>query len=892
MNGNITVFDRIREKSTVVSAIVRFQNSALYPFLFAVLCAISGANGKEIYIPLISLLTAASIFGGLFSRDLKVFLVPAFLIYYSIGFDAEPEHYTVTEHAERPFFDMSSLPFLLVCLALLLCALTYRLIKTGAVKDILRKRGIFFSGIVLIDAALLLNGAFSPDWHIANLAYGLFTALPLTVFYCLFLAVIGNSENGVSYACKTLVAVGLSTVLQVAILSYRFNANDVLFIRYAGGAIHSVNRYLFFNSWGVPTIIAAVAAIAIPAAFYLAHSHRFPILGYMCASAFLVIPFALSTRSAMIIGTLVFLLCIIALCGKCKNRIFNRIMTALILISCTAVICYLLFTESETVALFLHRLKKAMRFNAAADADTFLSGRLEFWRNGINAFKNAPLFGSGFMHGADSPADVYFKMYHNIVIEFLGSMGIFGIFALAVHFKHGLEVMIRRPDADKFILLLVPVSLLGMSMADNFFFYPNFQLIYAAFLACAEISLENKRADRLARLKTPKSGKKPHVVFTFVEAGKGHIVPTRTVCDAFKKKYGDRCEITESYFFTETDDKNLESSEKLFTSAVRGHNLTPVMSVLCKLANLIAGDTFMLYFLFTYTISGMRSRKPALKHVKDLDADVIYSAHWSIPYHVNRLKKDRPYTVFFCPDIIPNGAFNVDCNNFLISNDAGYRHAKNIRMFAGGNITRIPFPARPETAELRNADKHVLRKKLGLEDIFTVSLSDGGYGMARMEKTVDELLGCADTPINVIAFCGTNEKLYTKLCSLKDKNPNVRLIALEYTNKITEYLAASDLFAGKGGANSVAEPISLGVPVIITKCITYVERWIKNYYVNTIGGALYIPNAKKAAREICRLAHSQRRLSILKKPLSDIPDTEYDAEKTADIIWESVEGIN
>ena len=892
MNGNITVFDRIRENSPFVRAIVKFLNSALYPFLFAVLCAISGVNGKDIYLPIIYFLTAVCLFGGLFSRDLKVFLVPAFLIYYSIGMDVAPDHYTQIDLLERPFFDMSSLKHLLICLALLITVLTYRLISTGVIKDILHKRGIFLSGILLIDAALLLNGAFTHDWHIANLAYGLFTALPLTVFYCLFLGVIGSSENGISYACKTLVATGFSVFLQVLILAYRFNECDNLFIRYANGTIHSVNRYHFTNSWGLPTIIAAVAAIAIPAAMYLAHSHRFPLFGYVSSAVFFSVTVFLNTRSAMAVGIFAMIVCFICLCGKCKNKIFNRIFTVILIISVAAMLYRLLSSPSEETLLLLKRLKKVLRLNTGVGAETFLSGRLTFWKNGLEAFKNAPVFGSGFMYGAEGAADVYFKMYHNTVIEFLGSMGIFGIFAFAVHIKHGVEVLVRRFSADKLMLLLVPISLLGMSMADNFFFYPNFQLIYAAFLACAEISLENKRSKRIADTKRLHDGKRPHVVFTFVEAGKGHIVPTRTVCDAFRKKYGDRCDITESYFFTETGNKNLESSEKLFTAAVRGHNHTPIMSIMCRLANIIAGDTFMLYFLFTYTVSGIRSRGPALKHLYELDADVIYTAHWSIPFHVNRMKKDRPYTVFFCPDIIPNGAFNVDCNRFLISNDVGCKHAKSIRMFAGGNITRIPFPARPEISALRSADKQALREALGLESIFTVSLSDGGYGIARMEKTVDFILKYADVPMNVIAFCGTNKKLYNKLCQLKDTNPYVKLIPFEYTDKITEYIAASDLFVGKGGANSIAEPISLGVPVIITRCITYVERWIKNYYVKITGGAMYIPNAKKAALEICALAHSKRRLAILKKPLQSIPDSEYNAEKTADIIWESVEGIN
>ncbi|MBQ1934393.1 MAG: hypothetical protein II370_05270 [Clostridia bacterium] len=153
VNGNATLFDRIRDASPVISAIVRFQNSAVYPFLFAVLCTISAVNGKEIYLPIIYLITALSVFGGLFSSDLKVFLVPAFLIYYSIGMDVPPEHYRRWVFDYRPMFDMSSLPHFLFCLALIIATLVYRLTRPN-VKQIIRKRGIFLSGILLIDAAL------------------------------------------------------------------------------------------------------------------------------------------------------------------------------------------------------------------------------------------------------------------------------------------------------------------------------------------------------------------------------------------------------------------------------------------------------------------------------------------------------------------------------------------------------------------------------------------------------------------------------------------------------------------------------------------------------------------------------------------------------------------
>ena len=102
----MTVFDKLRERCSVISFIVKLQNTALYPALFAIIVVLSATHGKEVYIPCAILLTAISIFAGLFSSDLKVFLVPAFLIYYALGSDI-PDNYYAGYNALPPF-DISS----------------------------------------------------------------------------------------------------------------------------------------------------------------------------------------------------------------------------------------------------------------------------------------------------------------------------------------------------------------------------------------------------------------------------------------------------------------------------------------------------------------------------------------------------------------------------------------------------------------------------------------------------------------------------------------------------------------------------------------------------------------------------------------------------------------
>ena len=124
----MSIFDKIRERSSIISFIVKMQNTALYPVLFAIICVISGTNGKDVYLPCIYILTALSIFAGLFSADMKVFLVPAFMVYYAIGADVAEDYYA--GYNFLPPFDISSLGPFMICLVLLSATLIYKLIAS------------------------------------------------------------------------------------------------------------------------------------------------------------------------------------------------------------------------------------------------------------------------------------------------------------------------------------------------------------------------------------------------------------------------------------------------------------------------------------------------------------------------------------------------------------------------------------------------------------------------------------------------------------------------------------------------------------------------------------------------------------------------------------------
>lgn len=891
---SMTIFDRIREKNKLISLIVKIQNTAFFPALFALICVISATGDKNVYIPCAWILTAITVFTGLFSDDLKVFIVPAFLAYYVVGMDVPENYYTL--YSSSPTFAPSAMWHFAACILIIVATLIYRLISSGLLREMLVKRGILFWGIILLDIALITNGLFSAQWNIKTLLFGAMLALVLTVFYMLFVTVLAHSKDGIAYACKTLVAMGFAVICQVSVIAYRLNLCENLIIRKWG--FTQINRGMLSLAWGPATIIGGVLVLSIAAAIYLMHGRKWPMLSFLSAVTFWVFTVLIDTRSAIIFGGFALGLGVLLCCFSGKNKKINRLSLALLCLGAMSALIFIILKFPEDYKNIFEKILDFLRFDVDLDSldsiHGFFTSRLIIWKDGLTDFLSAPLFGTGFSLGYFTPEtasdNLFINMYHNIFVQLLASTGIVGVFMFLIHMKHVAEIILRRFSVDKLLLIMTPLCILGMSTVDNFFFYPNFIIVYTAMLAAAEVTLEQKRQARLDNLKRIDPDRKPRVVFTYVEAGKGHIIPTRTVCDEFRKYYGDKCEIVESKFFTETGDKNLEKTEVLFHRAVQNQNRSPILSFLCKLGNLIAGDTFALFVLLRMSFSGIRTNPRAVKHVEELDADVVYSAHWSTPFYINQLKTPRPYTICFCPDVYSNGAFNVDCNNFLISSDVGYNQVSRTRMYAGGNVTQIPFPMRPEAEKYKGEEiRSECRAKLGIpDDAFVVALCDGGYGMARLEGTVKHLMRATE-PMTIIALCGMNHELFLKLDELSRNTPeHIRLIAVDFTDRMLDYLVCADLFAGKSGANAIAEPAALGIPIIVTKCITYIERGIKNYHVRKLKGAIYIPSCRFAAKKIRKFAKNPALLKPMRDNLINNHRQTYDAKASADLIWQRV----
>ncbi len=375
--------------------------------------------------------------------------------------------------------------------------------------------------------------------------------------------------------------------------------------------------------------------------------------------------------------------------------------------------------------------------------------------------------------------------------------------------------------------------------------------------------------------------KKPRVVFPFVEAGYGHIMPMRSIAETFQRKYGDKVEVVLSDFFTETRDKHLEHYEQTLSRQVRIYNRVPAIGYFVSLFGELLGSRFS-SFIALRLIAPI-AYKRAAAHMRDLAPDVVFSTHWATNYYAENLK-NKPMTVMYCPDARFCKMFQYRSDLYMISTPKGYAKAIRKKGYNENNLKLVNFPIRNE-AFASVSDKRAARKELGLpEDVFTVLLTEGGYGIGKMERICKKLIK-ERMPLTVIPVCGKNEKLYRLFSSL-ESTKEVTFKPYGFTDEILKLHAAADIFCGKSG-NILAEATFFGVPTIVTNCTHLIERQIADHYINTVGCAVKQLSPPKTVKKIKEFAVDPSMLASYQKAALDYHER-FGSEQAADELFKAI----
>lgn len=490
---------QMQKRPKIIDMIEKFQLSAAYPVLFAILCLISGLGNKRVYLPIISLLVLFVIFSILFVRDVRVFIVPIFMIYYSLGTDT-PSAFSASNGNVIAAFDKDGFVGICILAAVVVPLFLIRFIKEGAFTLAFKEKSVTLYGIIALNIAIMIGGAFSPYWSPKELFYALSLVAGLDVFYLVMYYIVRRSGASViSYACKVLVLTSLVIATQICFVVLRNYLNGTLIFRYNSNSRWILLRENLCLSWGISNIICASCAAGIPASLYLAKNERHPYLYCVSAIVMWLISILINTRSAMLVGG--FMLCVglitISFVGKNKWKNLAFLISFIIVGTISVLFLYDNLSNILGSEELFSKISKFLRFDSVND-------RIKAFRIGIQDFQDHFVFGVGWTKGVNSspsaPLNFYSKMYHCIVIQMGASAGIVGLVALGFHAKDILYLSFKRACIDRLLLLSVPLIILLMSLVDNFFFYLNIQIFYVTFLCLAEEHLKPNKKDYSSRL--------------------------------------------------------------------------------------------------------------------------------------------------------------------------------------------------------------------------------------------------------------------------------------------------------------------------------------------------------------------------------------------------------
>ncbi|NLP45250.1 MAG: galactosyldiacylglycerol synthase [Peptococcaceae bacterium] len=209
-------------------------------------------------------------------------------------------------------------------------------------------------------------------------------------------------------------------------------------------------------------------------------------------------------------------------------------------------------------------------------------------------------------------------------------------------------------------------------------------------------------------------------------------------------------------------------------------------------------------------------------YINDFKPDIIVTTHFIPAWLLAELKEsgrlDKPVVTVITDYFVHPVWLHPAVDFYLVGCKEVY-----FKLLAGRirpeKIALTGIPVRPSFE--RANSKMACRLKLGLDPgRKTVLIMGGICGLAGKEAEITEVIAdLADwEPIQLLVVCGTNGESYSVL-SEELKRKKLRGRVFGYVENIEMLMSASDILISKGGALTLSEALTIGLPPIIYKPI-------------------------------------------------------------------------
>jgi 1,2-diacylglycerol 3-beta-galactosyltransferase len=253
-------------------------------------------------------------------------------------------------------------------------------------------------------------------------------------------------------------------------------------------------------------------------------------------------------------------------------------------------------------------------------------------------------------------------------------------------------------------------------------------------------------------------------------------------------------------------------------------------------------------------VFGPGVRKVIIDLVAMHDPDVVLSVHPLLNHiaHQAILKGGRPRALMtVITDLVDfHRGWTFSRADLVVAPTELARKVALRRRVPADRIKLLGLPVDLRFRPPAPGEKRALRRRYGLDEArFTVLVMGGAAGVGNMIKQVRGL-AWESHQWQVIAVCGRNEKLRSRLARVRFATPT---LVLGFVDNMPELMRASDVIVTKAGPGAIAEALATGVPVLVTGFLPGQESPNVDFVVEAGFGA-YTPRESDLLDEVRVLA--------------------------------------
>ena len=460
----------------VIARLASFFNGRIYPAIVALLVVIGHLWALEFYFNIVNMLLISTAL--LVSRSLKP-VIPVFLTFlFQISLENSPSG---KGDAPDYYFTEGRGAVTIALFVIVAVCFVYSVVKNKYITlDELKRAPMKYSSLALT-VAFLTGGMFSGVWNVGSLGFAAVQVLLFIVVFYVFY--FGLRHEDAHEIVNYLVYIAALTVFIVFIetMAIYIGSEDIIIDGH-------INRNALNFGWGTCNNSAQALTVLVPIVLIGVARGKYPALYFLVGTVSWIGAILNISRTAFFVATPVYLVALVVAYIFCKKKKRLNIAIPIIVLLIAGVI----IREWDVI-------KPVIDNYVTRGLDD--NGRYYLWEYGINAWREAPIFGKGFF-GMEpylfQLVDFIPKMMHNTPIQILAAMGVFGLAAYGYHRVETAIPIFRRPSFEKTMLGGALASVLLGSLLENFIFYIHPMFYFTVTLAVIfRLAAEEKREPKL-----------------------------------------------------------------------------------------------------------------------------------------------------------------------------------------------------------------------------------------------------------------------------------------------------------------------------------------------------------------------------------------------------------